>query len=69
MPPGFNPVAALRDKPERSQYEARWLEVPDAALLLESARTHPTVITPAGEAIGPEVAYPLLGHVPPYRRG
>jgi integrase len=34
--------------------------VPDAALLLESARTLPTVVTPAGEAIGAELAHPLL---------
>jgi hypothetical protein len=50
----------LRDKPIGGQREARWLEVPDAALLLESARTLPPVITPAGEATGAEIAYPLL---------
>ncbi len=60
LPPGFNPVSVLREKPAARQHEARWLEVPDAALLLESARTMPPVVTPAGEAIGAEVAYPLL---------
>lgn len=39
VPPGFNPVAALMDKPTAKRKEARWLEVPDAALLLESSRT------------------------------
>jgi integrase len=60
LPPGFNPVAVLREKPAAGQREARWLEVPDAALLLESARTLPRLVTAAGEAIGAEVAYPLL---------
>jgi integrase len=60
LPPGFNPVSAFTEKPPRGQSEAKWLEVPDAALLLESARTLPTIETPAGDAIGAEVAYPLL---------
>ena len=60
LPPGFNPVSSFREKPERGQTEAQWLEVPDAALLLESARTLPTVVTPVGEAIGAELVYPLL---------
>ncbi|MGI9040761.1 MAG: hypothetical protein ACR2HK_06625, partial [Gemmatimonadales bacterium] len=41
LPPGFNPVSVLREKPSGGQHEAQWLEVPDAALLLESARTMP----------------------------
>ena len=41
VPPGFSPVAALLDKPAGGRREAKWLEVPDAALLLESARTLP----------------------------
>jgi hypothetical protein len=53
LPPGFNPVATFREKPPAGQAEAQWLEVPDAALLLEAARTLPAVQTPAGEAIGP----------------
>jgi integrase len=38
--PGFNPVAALQEKPRKGRVEARWLEVHEAALLLESARTY-----------------------------
>jgi integrase len=60
LPPGFNPVAAFSEKPARGQTEARWLEVLDAALLLESSRTLPPLITPAGEAMRAEIAYPLL---------
>jgi len=37
--PGYNPVSALMDKPRETRREARWLEVHDAALYLESART------------------------------
>ena len=60
VPPGFNPVSAFSDKPARSQKEAKWLETPDAALLLESARTIPVVTTAAGESIGPDLIYPLV---------
>ena len=60
VPPGFNPVAAFTEKPPRPQREAKWLEVPDAALLLESARTLPIVRTAAGEALGAGFVYPLL---------
>ena len=38
--PGYNPVAALMEKPAGRPAEARWLEPHDAALLLESARTY-----------------------------
>ena len=38
---GVNPVAALMDKPVGNAREARWLEVWEGALLLESARTYP----------------------------
>jgi integrase len=41
VPPGFNPVGAMMEKPAGVRREAKWLEVPDAALLLESARTLP----------------------------
>ncbi len=40
VPPGYNPVAAMLEKPAGKPMEARWLEVPDAALLLEAARTY-----------------------------
>ncbi len=45
--PGYNPVAAMLEKPTARRQEAKWLEVHDAALLLEAARTH-------------KRAYPLL---------
>jgi integrase len=38
-PLGYNPIAMLMDKPVARIQEARWLEVHEAALLLESART------------------------------
>jgi integrase len=38
VPPGYNPVASLMDKPTAKQREAEWLEVHDAAILLEAAR-------------------------------
>jgi integrase len=38
--PGFNPVALLSNKPRPHRAEAKWLEVPDAALILEGARTY-----------------------------
>src|SRR5712692_1264939 len=44
VPSGFDPVAdfkALGEAPERPTTEAQWLEVSDAALLLEAARTYP----------------------------
>jgi integrase len=65
VPVGFNPVAALMEKPAIQRKEARWLEVPDAALLLEYARTIPSrtipvVVIAAGDALGSEVAYPVV---------
>jgi integrase len=42
VPPNYNPAVALMEKPQDSsgRTEARWLEVHEAALLLESARTY-----------------------------
>src|SRR5215203_5725338 len=40
LPSGYNPVRDLLDKPKARRAEARWLEVPDAALYLESVRTY-----------------------------
>jgi len=40
VPPGHNPVASLIEKPTAARREAEWLEVHEAALLLESARTY-----------------------------
>ena len=55
VPPGYNPVAAMMEKPTARRQEARWLEVPDAALLLEAART----LGPSGNGRD-GYAYPLL---------
>ena len=57
VPPGYNPVAALMEKPRGRRHEARWLEVPEAALLLEAARTLPAVRYSRHRC---EYAYPLL---------
>ncbi len=54
--PGYNPVSALQEKPTARRLEAKWLEVPDAALLLESARTY----APQREDLALPFAYPLL---------
>jgi len=54
VPPGYNPVAALMDKPVGSREEARWLEVHDASLLLEAARSY----RPEADAL--PFMYPLL---------
>ncbi len=40
VPSGYDPVGDLQDKPTARRVEAKWLEVPDAALLLEVARTY-----------------------------
>jgi len=54
VPPGFNPVAALMEKPQGSPSEARWLEVDEASVLLEAARTY---VAPEE---GTPFAYPLI---------
>lgn len=54
VPLGYNPAAALIDKPTAEREEAAWLEVHEAALLLESARLA------AASAKVPPYAYPLL---------
>jgi integrase len=55
--PGYNPVGAMMEKPAATRKEAKWLEVPDAALLLESARTLPA---PRSDALGAAFVYPLI---------
>lgn len=57
VPSGFNPVGSLVNKPSADRREARWLEVPEAALFLEAART----FKPArkGGALDGQV-YPLV---------
>lgn len=39
VPSGYNPVASLPNKPTADHREARWLEVSEAALFFEAART------------------------------
>jgi integrase len=38
VPAGYNPAAGVMEKPQGRRFEATWLEVPDASLLLEAAR-------------------------------
>jgi integrase len=52
VPPGFNPPAAIMEKPSGRAAEARWLEVHEAALLLEACRHY--------QPPRPELAPPLL---------
>jgi integrase len=59
VPPGYNPVSAWRHKPTVVRREARWLELDEAALLLESARTLPPLAN-CPEAFDSGLAYPLL---------
>lgn len=56
VPPGFNPVVALLEKPRGKPREAHWLEVHEAALLLEAARTY----HPIRSDLGMPFAHPLL---------
>lgn len=68
VPPGFNPVSAMLDKPGGSRTtEAQWLEVHEAALLLESARTYRPSAGAVRQAHGGAISahanphiYPLL---------
>lgn len=46
----------MMDKPAARRLEARWLEVPDAALFLEAARTFP----PRSSELRADLLYPLL---------
>jgi integrase len=57
VPPGYNPVASLMHKPKAQDQEARWLEVHEAALILEAARTHKP---PPDANTHAHLAYPLL---------
>lgn len=56
IPPGSNPVRSLMEKPVAERREARWLEVHEAALLLETARTY----APSLEKNAFPSIYPLL---------
>lgn len=54
--PGYNPVAALLEKPSARREEARWLEVHQGALLLEAARRY----RPTRTDLGMLFAHPLI---------
>lgn len=60
VPPGANPVAALLDKPTAEEHEAAWLEVPDAALLLEACRTYQPDGTGPAEAIPGQMLHAIV---------
>lgn len=53
---GYNPVSALLEKPSANTEEAGWLEVHEAALLLEAARLY----RPVREERTLPFAYPLI---------
>src|SRR5256712_3904601 len=54
--PGYNPIAALLEKPSTRREEARWLEVHHGALLLEAARR----CRPTRADLGMPFAHPLV---------
>jgi integrase len=56
VPTGHNPCVQMIDKPVAFRREARWLEVHEIALLLESARTY----APKREDIALPFIHPLL---------
>lgn len=60
MPTGYNPVGDCYEKPERPKREAKWLEVPEASLLLEAARTYLPERSTKGGRVGLPFAYELL---------
>lgn len=67
VPPGYNPVGAMMDKPTPKRREANWLEVHDAALLLESARLYQPAVDPVKPKHGGMISakpnphlYPIL---------
>jgi integrase len=59
--PGYNPVAGMMDKPQQGRGEAKWLEVHEAALLLESARRYrPSEVAVRLSPVHGELMHPLL---------
>jgi len=60
VPPGYNPVAALLEKPVGRAKEAAWFEVPEAALFLESARRLPPLTVPNALPFAYELVATLL---------
>ncbi len=58
VPPGWNPVSALMEKPTHIRREARWIEIPEAAVLLEAARRLPRH---GGTRLGPDAVAEIRG--------
>lgn len=59
--PGYNPVAGMMDKPKPGRREAKWLEVHEAALLLETARRYrPNDIATRLSPVHGRLMYPLV---------
>jgi len=48
VPSGYDPVGDFDEKPSPARREAKWLEIHDAALLLEAARTYRPVAPKGG---------------------
>ena len=60
VPSGYDPVGDFDEKPTPTRQEAKWLEIHDAALLLESARTFQAKPSARGGRAPAPYAYPLL---------
>jgi integrase len=60
VPSGYDPVGDLQDKPTARRSEAKWLEVPDAALLLEAARLYRPTVGPNGGRLPLPFAHELV---------
>jgi integrase len=61
VPPGFNPVAGMMDKPQPDAGEADWFEVHDAALILEGARRfRPSTVAVQLGPVHSDVVHPLI---------
>lgn len=57
--PGYNPISLWRKKPTAQRREAQWLEIADAALLLEAARLYQPQQPKGGRPPVPFI-YPLV---------
>ncbi len=60
VPSGYDPVGDFDEKPTPARQEAKWLEIHDAALLLEAARTFQAKPSARGGRAPAPYAYPLL---------
>jgi len=60
VPSGYDPVGDFDEKPSPARGEAKWLEIHDAALLIEAARTFPAKSSARGGRAPAPYTYPLL---------